>query len=85
MWIWIELAIERVMDEPIVHARFMYVARLWIVYLESVIWTMLVRAGREVAVQCENVLHQKSPKLLYISAIPLSFYKFFPRIKKIFD
>jgi hypothetical protein len=79
------LAIERVVHEPISHARFVYVTRLRVRNLEVMVPAVLVRARNELLVQIKNILHQTSLELLYVSATPLPFYEFPPREKQILD
>src|SRR3989344_2769163 len=82
---WVQLSIERVMPEPVAHARLVDVARLGVAYPEVVVAAVAVCACREVLVETEDVCHQVPPELLHINACALPFYEFSPRVKQILD
>ena len=48
---WVELAVDSVVEQSVAHARFMYVAGLWIINLEVRVVTMLIRPGNKVGME----------------------------------
>src|SRR3989344_5203682 len=80
---WIELAVERVVEQPIAHGRFVDVAGLGVADAEVLVSAMLVCARSKVAIECEDVVHQLVLELLHVLLLPLAPYELTPRGKQI--
>ena len=81
----VQLAIERVVDEPVAHTRFVDVAWLRVTYFEMMIPAVLISAIRKFVMQNQNIIHQMPFKFLNISPFALAFYEFSPWIEQILD
>lgn len=81
----VQLAVERVVQKPVAHARLVYIARLRVGDFEMLVAAMRVRASRKVAMKREDIVHQSVLKLLHIFLLPFSAYELFPRGKQIFN
>jgi len=73
------------MKESIVDARFVYVSRLWIIYLEVLVPAMTIGTTRQVTMKREYIRHQMPPKRLYIRSLAFAAFKFPPRVEQILD
>ena len=54
---WIELTVQRMVEQPISHYGLMDVTRLWIVYLEGFIHSVPIGVVFQIAVQDKYVVH----------------------------
>jgi hypothetical protein len=81
----IELAMKRMMQEPVAHACFMYVARLRIGYLERLVAAMTISAIHEVTMERKDVVHQTRSEFLHIWLFTLAAQEFLPSLKQILD
>ena len=79
----IELAIQRMMEQPITHARLMDIARFRITDSKMFIAAMLVLARNEIVMESDNVVHQMSREFLHIFSVAFPLYEFFPSGKQI--
>src|SRR3989344_7338132 len=80
----VELAVERMMYQPIAYARFMDVAWLRVAYFKVVVSAVPICVLHKFSMQLQNVLHQISFKFLHIFSFSLSLYELSPRVKQVF-
>lgn len=81
----IEDAVDRVMEKPVAHRGFVYVARLRIGNLESVIEAMLVCSSGKILMQLNNVVHKRMLKFLHVLFLALAGKEFSPGREQILD
>ena len=79
----VQLAIERMVDEPVAYVRLVDVARLRVGNLEVVIAAVLIDAFRQIMMKHEYIGHQVTPEFLHISPLAFPSCKLPPRVKQI--
>lgn len=70
--------------KPIANARFVNIARFWIVNTKSLIRSVAICLLRQFAVQFEYVIGQMNRKLLNVFASALAFEEFAPCDEQVF-
>lgn len=77
--------VESMVQQPIAHQGFMNIPRLRVVDFESMVGTVLIRAGDKLAPQREDVIHEPILEFLDILLLPLAPDELFPGSKQIFQ
>src|SRR3989344_2893044 len=73
-----ELAIQRMVEKPVTHCGFVDVAGLGVGYLERFVTAVLVCPLFQVAMECEDVVHQLVLELLHVCLFALPAYELTP-------
>ena len=82
---WIEDPVDRMVHEPVAHARFVNVAGLRVADLERAVVAVPVCFLFQIATKREYVVHQAMLEFLYVFLLTLPFHKLLSRRKQILD
>ena len=82
--IWIQCAVDSMVQQSVAHACLVYVARLRVGYLKRVVTCMLIYFFAQLSVQCSDLIYQISLELQHIKLAPLASAKLLPRFEQIF-
>jgi hypothetical protein len=81
----VELAVERVVQKPIVHARFVNVTGFRVGDFEGVVAAVFVDFVLQIAMEGENVVHQSVLEFLHVCFLALPSQKLLPRVEQILN